>query len=99
MTATMMAATSPALRSAARTGITVANRSGRATWAARFSLALGERTNTELRQLLLCHGAGRARQRVEPRLCLGEGDDLADVLLAGQQGDQAVDAEGEPGVG
>ena len=44
-------------------------------------------------------GVGATGEGVGARLGLGEGDDLADVLLAGQQGDQPVDAEGEAGVG
>ena len=41
----------------------------------------------------------RAGERIGARLGLREGDDLADVLLAGEQRHQAVDAEGEAGVG
>ena len=44
-------------------------------------------------------GVGRAGHRVDARLRLREGDDLADVLLAGEDGDEPVDAEGEAAVG
>ncbi len=43
-------------------------------------------------------GRRRLGEGVATRLGLGEGDDLADVLLAHQQRDEPVDAEREPGV-
>ena len=42
---------------------------------------------------------GGVGHRVDARLGLREGDDLADVLLAGEDRHQAVDAEGEAAVG
>jgi hypothetical protein len=44
-------------------------------------------------------GVGALGEGSAARLGLGEGDDLADVLLARQERHQAVDAEGEAGVG
>ena len=43
-------------------------------------------------------GVGRARERVGARLGLRERDHLADVLLAGEDRDEPVDAEREAGV-
>src|SRR5205085_11524817 len=53
----------------------------------------------ELGELFGVEGGGGAGEGVGARLGLGEGDDLTDVVLAGQDGGQAVDAEGEAGVG
>ena len=41
---------------------------------------------------------GACGHRVDAGLRLGEGDDLADVLLAGEDRHEAVDAEGEAAV-
>src|SRR3954452_8592329 len=56
-------------------------------------------SEAEFVELLLVEGGGSAGEGVGARLGLGEGDDLADVLLAGEEGGEAVDAEGEAGVG
>ncbi len=53
----------------------------------------------QLGELRTVDGGRRAGHGVGPRLRLGEGDDLADVLLTGQDGHEAVDAEREPAVG
>ena len=45
------------------------------------------------------HRLRGAGHRVRARLGLREGDDLADAVLAGEDGHQPVDAHGEPGVG
>src|SRR3546814_9848152 len=58
-----------------------------------------EGAQAEVGQLLRVDGGGRAGHGVDARLGLREGDDLADVLLAGEDGHQAVDAEGEAAVG
>src|SRR4051794_36486221 len=52
----------------------------------------------ELFELRGVERRGRVRQRVGAALGLRERDHLADVLLAAQDRDEAVDADREPGV-
>jgi len=47
----------------------------------------------------LVDGGGRTGHEVECACRLGEGDDLADGLLAGEEHDQAVEAVGDAAVG
>ena len=60
---------------------------------------LGAWPQAELAQHRVGQRLGRAGHGVGPRLGLREGDHLADVLLAGQEGDEPVDAHGEAAVG
>ena len=52
----------------------------------------------QLGEMVLVDPGRRVGQRIGARLGLWEGDALADVLLAGQDGRLAVHAEGEAGV-
>src|SRR5205823_1958585 len=52
----------------------------------------------ELFQLRGVEGAGCVRQWVDARLRLRERDHLADVLLTGEDRDEAIDADRETGV-
>src|SRR3954453_8522626 len=54
-----------------------------------------EDADAQFVELLGVDGRRCVGHRVRPRLRLREGDDLADVVLAGQHRDEAVDAEGE----
>ncbi len=55
--------------------------------------------DAEVGELASATAGGAAGHRIQARSGLGEGDDLPDVVLAGQDGHQAVDAEGEAAVG
>ena len=57
-----------------------------------------KQADAELVELGVVDRRRRAGERIEARLRLGEGDDLTDVLLAGEEGDEPVDAEREAGV-
>ena len=50
----------------------------------------------QIAQLLLGHRRRRIDQQVLAALRLGEGDHVADLLDAGHQRHQAVEAEGDP---
>src|SRR5579883_337713 len=52
----------------------------------------------EFFQLFFVDGRGRVHEQVNGGLRLGEGDDFANILLVGQQHDQAVDAQGNAAV-
>src|SRR5438067_2701446 len=54
---------------------------------------------TQLGQLPVVDGRGRAGEGIGARLRLRERDHLADVLLAGQDRDEPVGADREPGMG
>src|SRR5690606_2374350 len=65
----------------------------------RCSGGRGEDLEGEVLELGGVDRGGGLGHRVDAGLWRREGDDLADVLLAGQDGHQAVDAEGEAAVG
>ena len=65
----------------------------------RGSGGLGQQPEAQVAQLAVVDGRRCVGERILARLRLREGDDLTDVLLAGEQGDEAVDPEGEAGVG
>ncbi len=58
----------------------------------------GEETEAELAELGLVDRRRGVGERVAARLRLREGDHLTDVLLAGEDRDEPVDADREPGV-
>src|SRR4051812_36719835 len=62
------------------------------------SVSARQHPQSQLVEVAGIDGCRGRRQRIRARLRLGEGDDFADVLLAGQQRGQPVDAEGEAGV-
>src|ERR1700676_2608374 len=64
----------------------------------RRSLAFGGDAKVKVARLSFADVLRRARHEVIARLGLRERDDLADVLFAREDGDQAVDAESEAGV-
>ena len=65
----------------------------------RASVQLRDRLQPEVAQRAGGQGLRGVGHRVPARLGLREGDDLADVVLAGEDGHQPVEPDGEPGVG
>ena len=64
------------------------------------NLGLGRhgQLDVDVAQLLVVHGGRRVHHQVHGFLRLGEGDDVADAVTAGQQHDEAVGADGEAAV-
>jgi len=57
------------------------------------------RIDSEFRQLGVVHRTGSLGERVEAGLRLGKRDDLTDVRLVLEDGDDPVDADRKPGMG
>ena len=70
--------------------------------AALFALSLDgfgvANPNVQFAQLLLVHGAWGLCEQALSTLCFGEGNDVADGLGTGHQGDDAVQTEGQAAV-